>query len=171
MKTFKHVFLSLITIASLSLTGCSSDDDGGSGGDAGKGTIKAKVDGVQFTSLEITSIANKVTAGGVTTLTLQGNTSSQAITMIVIGYEGEGTYQISDSNVFISATYVEPNISDPLNSPTWSAPYQDSGIIGEINVSEETSDNIVGTFNFTAKSSADGSTKVITDGSFDLGFL
>ena len=95
MKTLKHFALILLTLSAMTLVNCSSDDDGGSSGDAGEGTIKAKVDGANFTSLKITSVANKVTAGGVTTLTMQGNTSSQAITMIIIGYDGEGTYQLA----------------------------------------------------------------------------
>lgn len=155
--------MSLVTLSS-----CSSDDDGGGGGQAAQGTITAKIDGSSFTSLEITSFASLTTGGGQTTLVMQGNTSSQAINMLIIGYNGEGTYELSDDNVFRSASYIEPNVNDPINSQTWNAPYQDSGVIGEINVSEETDTTIKGTFNFTAKNSNDGSTKSITEGSFNL---
>jgi len=160
--------LLVLTISVVSFTSCSKDDDGGSGGDAASGTIQAKVNGSTFSSLEITSFANKTSGGGQTTLILQGNTSSQAINMIIIGYDGVGSYELSDNNVFISASYLEPNISSPMNSPTWNAPYQDSGVVGEINISEETDTHVIGTFNFTAKSTNDGSTKTISDGSFNL---
>lgn len=168
MKNLRNLFLFMLTVSVTLFTSCSSSDDGGSGGSAASGTIKAKIDGSNFTSLEITSFASVQTGGGVTTLVMQGNTQDQAINMIINGYEGVGTYQISDSNVFITASYIEPDISNPANSQTWSAPFQDSGIIGEIKVSEETSSKIKGTFYYTAKNSNTGGTKEITEGSFNL---
>ncbi len=158
------MMISVVTV----FTSCSSDDDGGSNGAAASGTITAKIDGTQFTSLEITSFANSTTVGGQTILILQGNTSEQAINMQITGYEGTGTYEISDANVFINASYIEPDINNPANSQTWSAPYQDSGVAGEIKISEETDTNVVGTFSFTCKNSNDDTTKTITEGSFNL---
>lgn len=168
MKNLKKFMLLVMTVIMVSITSCNKDDDGGSGGDAASGTITAKVNGSQFTSLEVTTFANLTTGGGQTTLILQGNTSSQGISFVVNGYNGVGSYEISDDNVFIVATYIEPNISDPQNSQTWSAPFQDSGIVGELSISEETDTNIQGTFSFTAKNSNDGSTKNITEGSFNV---
>ncbi|WP_111309040.1 DUF6252 family protein [Confluentibacter sediminis] len=170
MKKLKQLIL-LFTASCLLLVtfySCSSNDDGGSNGAAGEGTIVAKIEGDTFTSMKITSFASVVTGGAQTTLTMQGNTSSQAINMIINGYEGVGTYQLSDSNVFVIASYMEPNINDPLNSQTWSAPYQDSGVVGEIKISEETDTNVIGTFQFTCKNSNDDSTKSVTEGSFNL---
>lgn len=163
----------VMTLTAVTFTSCSSDDDGGDPADttAAAGTITAKVDGSNFTSLQITTFANKVTAGGQTTLTIQGNTQSQAFNLLINGYDGVGTYEISDTNVFIVASYIEPDINNPANSQTWTAPFQDSGIIGEINISEDTESGVKGTFNFTAKNSNDGSTKVITDGSFNVDYL
>lgn len=168
MKNLKQIMLLVMTITMVSITSCSKDDDGGGGGLAGAGTITAKVDGTSVTTLEITSAANTATGGGQVTLVIQGNTASQAFNMIINGYEGVGTYEISDSNVFIIASYIEPNVSNPMDTQTWSAPYQNSGVVGEINVSEDANGKIKGTFNFTAKNTNDGSTKNITDGSFDL---
>jgi hypothetical protein len=173
MKTLKHLTLLLMCFSLVTFSSCSDDDDGGDdggGGAAASGTITAQINGSSFTSLEMTSFASKVTGGGQTTLTMQGNTQSQAINMIINGYDGVGTYEISDSNVFRIASYVEPNVSNPANSQTWSAPFQDSGVVGEINISEESDSNIKGTFNFTCKNSNDGSTKNITDGAFNLNF-
>ena len=160
--------LLVMAVAVVAITSCSKDDDGGSSGTAGEGTITAKVNGTQVTTLEITTAANTVTGGGVTVLTLQGNTSSQGFTMIINGYEGVGTYEITDENVFITAAYIEPNVSDPLNTQFWNAPFQDSGSVGEINVSEDADGRVIGTFNYTAKNPDDGTTKNITDGSFNI---
>lgn len=168
MKKLKQLVLLLTTVSLITFLSCSTSDDGGKNGTAASGTITAKVDGKEFTSLKITSQASVVTVGEQTTITLQGNTSSQAINMIINGYDGVGTYQLSDNNVFIIASYTEPNINNPLDSKIWSAPYQDSGIVGEIKISEETDTNIIGTFSFTCKNSNDGTTKSITGGSFNL---
>lgn len=168
MKNLKQIMLLVMVVSLTNLTSCSKDDDGGSGGGAASGTIKAKVNGSQFTSLEMTSFANLTSGGGQTTLVMQGNTSSQAINMIINGYDGVGTYELSDSNVFITASYIEPNVSDPLNSQTWSAPFQDSGVVGEIKIAEQSDTTIKGTFHFTCKNANDDSTKNITDGSFNL---
>lgn len=168
MKNLRKFMLLLITVSTVTILSCSKDDDGGGGGAAAEGTIEAKINGSQFTSLEMTTFANVTSGGGITTMVLQGNTSSQAINMIINGYEGVGTYELSDSNVFISASYIEPNISDPMNSQTWNAPYEDSGVAGEINISEETDTHVIGTFSFTAKNTNDGSIKTISEGSFNI---
>jgi hypothetical protein len=168
MKNLKQIMLFVMTITMVSLTSCSKDDDGGNTGPAASGTITAKVNGSQFTSIQAATFATLATGGGQTTLILQGNTSTQGVSFTVNGYNGVGTYEISNSNVFIVATYIEPNVSDPANSQTWSAPFQDSGIVGELNISEETDTMIKGTFSFTGKNSNDDSTKNITEGSFNV---
>ena len=168
MKNLKKIMLLVMTVTMVSITSCSKNDDGGGGGTAGEGTITAKVNGTSFTSLEIASAANTASGGGTTTLIVQGNSASQGIVFTINGYNGVGTYEISDNNVFIVATYIEPNVSDPLNSQTWSAPFQNSGVVGEIKISEDANGRIKGTFDFTAKNSNDGSTKNITEGSFNL---
>src|SRR5690606_34323185 len=166
MKTLKHVTLLLMCFSLITFSSCSSDDDGGEdgGGGAASGTITAKINGSSLTSLEMTSFASSTTGGGQTTLIMQGNTQSQAISMHIMGYEGVSTYQLSDNNVFINASYMEPNLSNPLESPTWNAPYQDSGVIGEIKISEETDTYVKGTFNFTCKNVNDDTTKSVTEG-------
>ncbi|MGJ8592255.1 MAG: DUF6252 family protein [Aquaticitalea sp.] len=169
MKNFKQIMLLVMTISVMSITSCSKDDDGdGGGGSTAEGTITATVDGQSFTTLEITSAANLATGGGQTTLTIQGNTASQFVNLIIFGYEGVGSYELSDNNVFISASYVVPNTSDPLNTQIWNAPYQDSGVVGDINISTDADGRVIGTFNFTGKNTEDGSLKTVTDGSFNL---
>ncbi|HET8839085.1 MAG TPA: DUF6252 family protein [Flavobacteriaceae bacterium] len=171
MKTM-YKTICMLFVAAAVLAGCSKDDDGGSGGTAASGTVEAKVDGSNFTSLEMTSAASESNVGGASTITLQGSsTSGNAISIIINGYDGTGTYEFSDSNVFVNATYLEVDIDNPMNSQTWSAPYEDSGVVGEVQISEKTDTSIKGTFHFTAKNSSDNSLKEITEGSFNLDFL
>lgn len=172
MKTLNKTFLVVLAIFAVNLTSCKKDDDGGGGGSAAQGTVVAKINGSNFTSLEMTSAATETNAGGSTTITLQGSdTNGRAIVMIINNYDGPGTYPFTDSNVFVSATYLEADINNPMNSQTWSAPFQDSGEVGEVKVSEKTDTNIKGTFHFKAKNMNDGSIKDITDGSFNLNLL
>ena len=158
----------VLAISMVNLSSCKKDNDGGDGKDGSSGIIKAKVNGSAFSSMEMTSFATKATGGGQTTLIIQGNTSTQAISIHITGYDGVGTYEIKDSNVFTIATYMEPDISNPTNSPTWNAPYQSSGTVGQIKIAEETSTHIIGSFNFKAKNMKDNSIKDITGGSFNL---
>lgn len=170
MKTIK--FLSLFLFASLIITSCKKDDDGGDDSTAAAGTITAKVNGTTFTSIELATTANQVTAQGVTTITIQGSDASgKGIVMIINAFDGVGTYEITDSNVFTSATYLEANVNNPTNSQTWTAPFQDSGVVGQIQISNKTDTNIQGTFNFTAKNSNDQSERNITEGSFNMNLV
>jgi hypothetical protein len=109
MRTLKQFMLLVMTMSLVSLSSCSKDDDGGSGGNAAAGTITAKIDGSQFTSLEITSFANLTTASGQTTLVMQGNTQSQAINMIINGYNGVSFFgSIPTKPSFVAATRTPP---------------------------------------------------------------
>lgn len=171
MKNLKKIMLLVMTVTMVSLTSCSKDDDRGGGGSAASGTIVAKVNGSQFTTLEVASFASLTTGGGQTTLILQGNSATKGVSFTVNGYDGVGTYEISDENVFIVASYIEPNTSDPMNTQIWSAPFQDSGVVGQLKITEETDTKIKGTFNFTGKNTSDDSTKNITEGSFNVNKL
>jgi len=172
MKTkslFSAVLLLLVVFSSFSVS-CKSDDDGGSGGSAAEGTISAKVSGTQFNSMEMATSGTMVNAGGSTTLSILGsNADGKAINIIVNGFDGEGTYQIGGgSNIFVAGSYMETNISNPMNSQTWQAPYDDS-VAGEVSFSSVSDSNVKGTFHFEAKNvNGDGSIKNITDGSFNV---
>lgn len=167
--TITAIILSLFV--SISFTSCSSDDDGGSGGNAANGTVKAKIDGANFQSQKMLSTATKVSAGGSTTMTLQGtDNSGKGFNFVINGYEGEGTYTFGGESLgFIVGNYIEANASNPTASQTWTAPYDDDSIRGELQISTDSEDNVTGTFEFTAKNSnGDGSIKNITEGSFNL---
>ncbi|MFD2824387.1 DUF6252 family protein [Lacinutrix iliipiscaria] len=169
MRNLKQFMLLVMTLSLVSLSSCSKDDDGGSGGSAASGTINAKVDGSDFNSMEISSSAT-VANSGQNLVIIGSNSSGEAITITIFGYEGVGTYEISGANINISASYSETDVSNP-SSPTteiWQSPYEDS-VLGEINISEETDTKVKGTFNFMCKNvGGDNSVKNITDGSFDL---
>jgi hypothetical protein len=175
MKTFKNIsILFLIAIATTFSTSCSSDD-GGSGGNAAAGTMKAKVAGTNVTTLEITTfatISNNV-------LILQGNTggtSSKAFNINVGAYNGVGTYDIGGGATGLgqaTASYIEilVDIANPtaFQSTTWAAPYTGGAKVGEVSVSEVTATNIKGTFYFNArKTTGDNAILAITEGAFNI---
>lgn len=150
----------------ITLTGCKSDDDGGNGGTAGAGTIAATIDGTAFTSLDITSIATLANGN----LIIQGNDADgKSIVITIFGYDGVGTYDFDGNNVLIlnTAAYVEADVNNPMNSQSWSAPF-DTTLAGSVSISSESDDNIQGTFGFTGQNANDNSQKVIADGSFNL---
>ena len=167
--------LLMMTFSLITLTSCSSDDDGGAPGGAPAGVLVAKVDGVTFQSLEISSSATVVNAGpaGTNLIVIATNSDGNAFAFTIIGYTGEGTYELGgDVLILHTASYTETDVdlNNPLNSTTeiWQAPYDDT-MVGEINISQETDTNVVGTFQFTAKNvNGDQSVKTITEGSFDL---
>lgn len=173
MKTknlFSVALLLLVVFSSFSVS-CKSDDDGeGGGGTAAEGTITAKVNGSNFTSLEMATSGQMVTAGGTTTLMILGSSMDQnGIALNISGLDGTGTYQIGGgANVFVNASYTEANVSNPMNSQVWQAPYDDS-VAGEISISELSETKAKGTFHFSAKNvNGDGSIKNITEGSFNV---
>lgn len=174
MKTIKKISLVLFAALAVSLSSCSSDD-GGSGGNAGAGTMKANVGGATVTTLEITTFA--VINGP--SLSISGNTggtSSKAFSINIGTYNGVGTYDIGGGAVGFGqaiASYMEI-VVDPSNptafeSTTWQAPYEGGDKVGEISISEVTSTNIKGTFYYSAqKNSGDNAIIQITEGSFNI---
>lgn len=172
MKTLKtHLFFLLIGLFIFNITSCNKDDDGGDGGTAAPGTVQAKIDGSTFTSNSMASQANIVDVGPSFTINILGtDLSGNNINLTLNGVTGPGTYVIGGDNlVSISASYTEINTST-FQSSTWQAPYEGGDEVGEINIAQLEEDNIVGTFNFTARNSDDGSFKEVTDGSFNMAF-
>lgn len=175
MKTrfFTHWGMMSLVMAALLISSCKKDDDGGGGGPAAEGTITAKVDGTRVTTISMVTFATRQD----NFLNLQGNTggtSSKAFNFAILGTVSPGTYSIGGgANISNTATYVETeiNLSNPTQPvvKTWSAPY-DASAVGEIKISEITSTHVIGTFSFKGKND-DGSTKNVTDGSFNVKFL
>lgn len=172
MRNLRQFMLLVMTVSLITLTSCSSDDDGGGPGNAGSGVLVAKVNGTSFQSLEISSSAT-VANGGQNLIVIATNSDGNAFAFTILGYDGVGTYPLGGgANIFNSASYSETDVdlNNPQNSTTeiWQAPYEDA-VAGEIRISEETDTKVIGTFDFTCKNvGGDQSVKTITDGSFNL---
>ncbi|TZF83214.1 hypothetical protein FW774_13060 [Pedobacter sp. BS3] len=165
MKTLKTLMAAGLIL--FSIAACKKDKDGGDGGNAAEGTIKAKIAGSSWVSM--TASANFVSTGKA--LTMMGvDMGGKTINLIITGYdEKPGTYEITSGGVAIAVTasYVEASVS---GSKTWAAPYSGSGAIGEVKISEfSKTGNVKGTFKFKARNQNDSNDfKEITDGSFNL---
>jgi hypothetical protein len=168
MRTIKHISLAIVLALTTILTSCSSSDDGGGGGSAAAGTIQAKAGSANFKSMTAATIA--MNQGGM--LIIQGSDASgKAIQLMLTGVTEAGTYEISDTaGISVIGSYTEANISNPMNSQTWAAPYEDSGAVGSITISEITATTVKGTFNFTGKNQDGEDTKAITNGAFNVNF-
>lgn len=167
----------LTVVLATMMSSCSSDSDGGGGGaTAALGTVKAKVGGSNFTSMEMATTAQRISAGGVHMISIQGtfaNTSSSKTIQIVLNgltsANQTGTFEISqDMTITTVASYTEMPISNPMNAIVWAAPYDGSGVAGSVTITENTDTGIKGTFNFTGKNQDGTDTKQVTDGAFNV---
>lgn len=170
MKTIKQISIALV-LALTTLSSCTSDSSSGGGSSASLGTLKAKVAGSNFTSMTAATFATKNVAGGTTTVIVQGSDATGKVIQIAVmgSTVAAGTYQISDSSISAYAYYSEINLGT-MTSQTWAAPYESSGNVGSITISEITDTNVKGTFTFTGKNETGSDTKQITDGAFNVNF-
>ena len=172
MKRVKFLNLCIVflTISGLILAGCSSDDESGAGDGGGEMTANISGSG-SFKSHSISSNAVKTASSAGTSLFVQGtNSDGVGITMTIMNYTGEDTYQFGPvTSNFNTASYTETNVSSPSNTQVWSASY-DTSSSGSITISEETDSGVKGSFSFKGKNSNDDSIKTISDGNFDLNF-
>ncbi|MBD3723388.1 MAG: hypothetical protein IE891_01010 [Flavobacteriaceae bacterium] len=171
MKKIQNIGITLLLALSVSIISCSKDDDGGSGGNAASGTITAKVNGTRLTSTEMLTVGTKVNNGtGTFALTLQGtNMDGKGFQITLNAVDGEGTYEIGGSAlVYNVVSYIEGNATSPMDTQTWTAPYDDNSARGEVKISTLTDSKAVGTFEFTCKNPNDSSIKNITEGSFNV---
>jgi hypothetical protein len=168
MKTLKHFSFAIVLAMATILSSCSSSDDGGGGGSAAAGTIQAKAGGANFKSMTAATFA--MNQGGM--LVIQGSDATgKAIQLMLAGVTEEGTYEISDTaGISVIGSYTVTNMSNPMDSDTWAAPYEDSGVVGSVTISEITATTVKGTFNFTGKNQDGEDTKAITNGAFNVNF-
>ncbi len=171
MKTIKQLGLALTLALALVVSSCSSD--GGSGGSGGGvGTFKAKIGGSNFTSIPQAAIAQLASNGTFQNLSMSGtDASGKSILITILGENiGVGTYQLTDQGEqFVSASYNEVNLSNPIASLIFAAPYDGGGNVGSIVITEKTDTTVKGTFSFTGFNIQTGSgTKAITNGVFNL---
>jgi hypothetical protein len=170
--TICAIFFSLILTTT---TSCSSDDSdgGGGGGSAAMGTLKATVDGSSFESSEMATSLTVVDAGGNTTMFITAtDLQGRNMTLQIIGYAGEGSYDIGGANtILVNATWVLVDVNNPLASQTFASPYDGDAVRGTITITADSGDNMQGTFEFTAKDNMGGSTIVnVTNGSFNINY-
>ena len=169
VKFFKPILFFLLVSAVIA-TGCSNDDESGSGDGGGEMTASISGSG-SFKSHAISSNAVKTANSTGTSLFIQGtNSDGVGITMTIMNYTGEGTYQFGPvTSNFNTASYTETNISNPMDTQVWAASY-DTSSSGSITILNESESGVKGTFNFKGKNSNDDSIKVISNGNFDLKF-
>lgn len=166
MKNFKNVIILLMV--GLSIIACKKDDDGGDAPAGGLGTFSAKVDGVNFVSLDGTVTAQMQAAGPNEILAVSaGTVNSENLQFIIQNFTGEGTYQLD----FISlGTYsVLPDISDPNSVIIYTTVTPDTSAAGEVNISSYDGNSVAGTFSFTGYRTDDTSqTVAVTEGAFNV---
>ncbi|MCF6130866.1 DUF6252 family protein [Flavobacterium wongokense] len=168
MKTIKQFGLVLVLAVSTILSSCSSSDgDGGGGGSAAAGTIKAKAGSTNFTSMTAATFAMQ--QGGM--LIIQGSDASgKAIQLMLTGVTAAGTYEISDTaGISVIGSYTEVNLNT-MSSTTWAAPFEGSGNVGSITISEITATTVKGNFTFTGKNQNGSDNKNVTNGAFNVNF-
>ncbi|MBT8273899.1 MAG: hypothetical protein KJO77_08835 [Bacteroidia bacterium] len=166
MRKLNPVILLIMALSIVSLTACSTNDDTDNNNNAAAGTIEAKVDGNSFTSLDMTSIATLANGN----LIIQGNDADgKSIVMTIFGYTGEGTYEFTGTDPLILhiANYIEADINNPMNTQSWTAPF-DGTAAGTVTITSEMSNSIEGTFEFSGQNANDMSMKVLTEGAFNL---
>lgn len=173
MKTFKQFVLLLTLISVVTLTSCSTDEDGGDGS-APSGILTATVDGKSFKSWEISSSATVANAGGLKNLIIiASNSDGNGFAITIFGYEGEGTQELTGANLGVtniaSYTSTDVNLANPTASTTeiWSAPYDDTKS-GIVTITEESDSKVIGTFSFKAKDATSGNVIDVTNGAFNL---
>ena len=154
MKNLKS-FLLLVCVSVFVSCSDATDEDLGL---SGEGTFTAKVDGANFASLKAT-VGASVASG---TASIQGsNAGGEYIRITLTNYNGTGTYKTGDA--VTNASSIQYGTIDPVAA--WVSTFNLGN--GTIEVTEETSTTITGTFSFTGiNSSAGNSTKTVTEGKF-----
>lgn len=163
----------LFLFFAFSTSSCSDDDGDNGGGTAAAGTVKANVDGSNFESQSMTSSLTLVDGGGSTTMLITAtDLEGRNLTLQVIGYNGEGSYDIGGNNtILVNATWVEVDVNNPSNVQTYISPYDGDAVRGFIEIDSDSGDNMQGTFEFTAGDNMGGTGVVdITSGSFNLDY-
>lgn len=167
MRTIKHLAFAIVLAVTTLLSSCSSSDgDGGGGGSTALGTMKAKIAGSNWSSMSAATAATHRN----TVLIIQGSDATgKAIQLMAVGVTAAGTFQINDTSAIdVVASYTQANISNPMASLVFAAPYEGSGTVGTLTVTDLTATNVKGTFSFTGKNQSGADTKQVTDGVFNV---
>lgn len=166
MKSIKHISLAIVLALTTIFTSCSTDGGSGGGASAALGQVKAKAGNTNFTSMTQASFASR--QGGM--IIVQGSDATGKAIQLMVTADATGTYEISDtSGISVIGSYTEVNLGS-MSSVTWAAPYDGSGNVGSVTITELTETNVKGTFSFTGKNQSGSDTKQVTNGAFNVNF-
>jgi len=169
MKTFKKTILVLLAVVAVSITSCSKSDDGGEDPQGGTGTFSAKVDGATFTPIQETIVAQMSGSGAAQTLAVSAGTmNSENLQMIIVGYDGVGTYDLNMTNIGTYSYLPNPSNPDPSTVVIYST-INGQTSNGQLKVSSVDGNVVKGTFSFTGYNMSNPSESVsVTDGQFNI---
>ena len=173
MKTLKRLLY--IACLCLIVAACKGDDDGandnGTNTQNDGATFTATIDNTDFSG-DLFALATITTFNENTLFRLQASDENdRSIVIVINGFDGLGTYSLSSQNtVDNSASYTERDGDNPDDSTTWSAPYEESGFVGSVTISEITDVMVTGIFNFEGKEENGTTFRDVTDGRFNVRF-
>lgn len=147
------VLFTLLLIAGCGLVG--GDDDEG----LALGTMQARVDGAGWEATNAT--ANRVSAGGISQVTVTGATLQAEGVSFSITDTGTGTYTLDDT--------IDPERDALSGSYTKAVGQTYVATSGTIEIDRFDDEAVEGTFRFEARNST-GETVAVTDGTFNVGF-
>lgn len=87
------------------LLSCLKSDSEGGNGSASSGILTAKIDGMSFESMKVSSSATIANVGlGDNLIIIASNSDGNVFTITIFGYTGTGTYEITGANIAITNT-------------------------------------------------------------------
>lgn len=155
MKNLKSILLFAFVSILVSCSDATDEDLGLTG----EGTFTAKVDGSDFASLKATvgaTVSNGIAA-------IQGsNAGGEYIRINIANYTGVGTYKTGDA--LTNTSSIQYGTINPVAA--WISTFNIGN--GTIEITEDTSTTISGTFSFTGSYTNNGTTttKTVTEGKF-----
>lgn len=163
MKTITKLSYAFFICASLALSSCSDDDSSSNGGTPSGEFVKAKVNGQNFSS-STTFDAVGASHPQASTVVIQGsNDQGHAIQLMIMNYDGPGTYDVSDMTGG-QALYTQ---ASPFTSYSSAA----GGVAeGEVTITEMTDTQVEGEFSFVGKETDGDGTVEVTQGQFRANF-
>jgi len=133
-------------------------------GDSDGSPVTAVIDGEDWNSVALTSTFVVVDSSFLTITGTSGGLAPSSIILQVLGYEGEGTYDLADDASIAFANYL-PNILDTIAYST-----SEDGSSGMITITDDNDEFAEGTFSFIAAGvvGAPNETVEVTEGQFKI---
>ena len=166
-NTFNLLSIGL-TFGLLIFTGCVSDDSDEATispiNDAN--VMRASIGSFSFESDDLNTGSSLSGMSGAQTLRLTAGDGSRIITLEIIGYAGEGTYDVSTTvpERRVVASYAASNGSSNINDwPVWNAPFENS-TNGQVVINAASASSVSGSFNFVGQNGDE--TLAVSNGTF-----